>query len=802
MRKIVCLLVALAMTAAACGSSDSGEGATSNDTTEAPSGGEGGDEATADGGTNGGSDTDVTAADDTADTIVVWVPSSLALDAFVEAAVASADADVTIVEAPATYDQTLEAAAAALDAGQLALVPATHGATLVDEGRAQFVGRAFEDEDQTIAEDQLGVWVVAPASGISSFRAQSTLSPEVQEVGEFVQAEAEAYNDSLEQTAAFNAAGEVVEAGAKRYGARVGGSVAARTVAKFAGPVAAVLDFLKTMHDFTVAATEAIEAESNARVSLYDTGMTATAMISDAKRQLCALEAPLIAGDVSPDEARELVDALQRSVSRAANVAVETALELEEAGDERGAAQILQLRERQLQGFFAKLAEIIDEIDRRGQVSLGPGVAEIVEATPENFDQLADILFPVAEGNESTHSNGQLTAISEGETDITGLGQFWWIPAQDGPHLDELLPCGDGAAGPVICGPSDQLADNYTAVIIDFGAPLTLDPGRIFQYAAVFDRDDFPDDNYIARQPYLYDTWDQSDIRYEVAINGGQASLNVTEGPNFSPVSSAARVAIRGNRLMALIPQTEIGGGPHEPAVRMRGTSFWHLGDFGEGPGNEFNIDVYPLVGEPYWLPRDIIAVEGPGALGAGSGAGGSTSIEDPAARANFDEQRSAVGTGLSMFPPAEPTVDDPAPLQSIDDCFANEYFFDNSTIQSVERDAFEYDGVSIQVRYELHDSESAAAGAAAFAGGTVTHRCRLALLNQNGVTATEVLRTVDEPGLFVDSIELGGSGEGLVTQTLSASVGATAIRITTVGPPNREIDDLIAGTIRETFRF
>lgn len=781
MRRIVAMLMVAAILATACSSSDGATDAADGQATPSA------EPEAAD------VDADTANVDDTG--VTIWVPSSLALVDFVEVAVTEGGADVAVIEGAASYDQTLDAAAAALDEGHLALVPATHGEVLVNEGRALFVDRAFEDDDASTAQDQLGVWVIAPPSGISSFRAQSTLSPEMREVGRFVGDEAVAYNDSLQQTSAFNAAGAAVEEGAKRYGARVGGSVAARTIAKAAGPVAAVLDFLKTMHDFTVAATEAIEAESNARISLYDTGLTATAMISDAKRQLCALEAPLVAGDVSPAEARELLDALQRSVSRAANVAVETAADLEEAGDETGAAQILQLRQRQLDGFFEKLAEIIDEIDRQTRVRLGAGVEEVVEESPENFDALANILFGVPEGNESTHSNGRLTTTSAGETDIVGVGQFWWAPAIDGPHLDTLLPCGEGEAGPVVCGSSLELADNYTAVLVDFADVLTRDPQRIYQYAIVFDRDGEPGDNYAAAEPYPLDTWDQSDIRYEIAVNGGQATLNVTEGPNFAPVTSAARVAIRGDRIMALIPQFEIGGGPHDPAVAMRSTSFWHLGDFGEGPDAAFNIDLYPVVGDPYWVPDDIVSVTGP------SGSGAETGVDvDPDERAAFDRQRSDVTDGLAMFSPMEPAPDDSTPLIGVDDCFANEHFFDNSTIRLIERDAFDYDGVSIQVRYELHDSASAAAGAAAFAASSVTHRCRLALLNQNDVTADEVVRTVAEPSLSVDTVRLGGAGEGLVTTTLSASSGSTAVRITTVGPPNSDVENILADTIRSAF--
>lgn len=811
MRRITIIIAAFALTAAGCSSGDddadsSDDGATT--TQAAPDDADSGDGQPTPG-------TDDPTSEGSDGPITIWLPSSLALDSFVEAAVADAPYEVTVIEEPATYSETADAARAALDAGSLVIVPATIGQQLVDDAGAELHTRIFEDDDPEAAATQLGVWLLgapgtptgatienagAPRGSNGPFvmtalrRTPALDAPAQQstvaEVGDFVVEEAKALDDSVRQGKAFEAAGVVVESAATTYGTRVGGSVVARTVAKAAGPVAVVLDFLKTMHDFTVAAMETIDADSNARISLYDTGLAATAMISTATVKLAELEAAINAGQVSRDEAQELIDAMQNSITRASNVAVETAFELGEAGDEANGAQVDQLRERQLGRFFKQLADTIDANDRvpaTPPVVVNPVVDRIIDPTAITVDQSAavgSLLFPTKTGNESMHSNGRQTAVSAGETDITAIGQVWWMPSDGGPGLDSLLPCGDDGGSLTVCG-GRSYTGNYTVAVAELGGPLDFASDKIYQYAFIFDRDGDPGDNYVAGGSYPYDTWDQSDIRYEFWHNGNGSGLSVTEGPNFSAVDTGARFHVEGNTVMAIIPDDEISGGPYDPLVPMRATSFWHLGDYGEGPDQAFNIDLFPVVHDPYWMPSEAVQLMGPGG-------GLATPAPDQATVDSFDAYVTALGSRFEGLMMTEPAPEDTAALESTDECFANAFFSDNPTVVLSQRSDYEADGTSIQVRSEAHDSEAAARGAFGFSGNPVSVNCRAALVDSVGVELIGVERTVETDTLTVDRYELGDGADDLFINVYSAWDGMHFTRINTTGFTDDALHDLI----------
>lgn len=818
MRKTTMLMALLALVASSCSSSgnDDDTSATTDASDDTVT-----DDTVADDGplsTGGDEQSDSDTESSNAGSATIWLPSSLALDTFVIAAFEDAPFDITVLEEPANYDRTTDAARAALDEGHLALVPATIGAELVDEQAAIFLGRFFEDDDPELAATQLGVWLIGTteATGVtiqgaslgniqtdSRFALTAFRSvdgppppPDAQEVINFIGDEEAAYGNSLIQTAEFNTAGAIVETAATSYGTRVGGSIAARHIAKAAGPVAAVLDFLKTMHDFTVAAMETIDAESNARISLFDTGMAATGMISDAGTRLAELRAAVIAGEVSAADAQELVSTLQNAISRASNVATDSAQDLEEAGGESGAAQILQLRQRRLDGFFDQAARTIDEIDARPDddaIVIGPVPDRIIHvrgpSTDQSFGNALGILFDTPVRNQSTHSNGQVDVTSEGETDLLGIGQFLWTPGDGGPDLGALLPCGQSGDAHTLCGGRDYTGD-YTVVLAELGGMIDFDSDRIYQYAFVFDRDSDPGDNYIAGGSFPYDTWDQSDIRYELSVGNGNYALNVTEGPNFTSVDSGAVLHVEGTTIMGVIPRDEIGGGPTDPLVPMRATTFWHLGDFGQGPDQAFNIDLFPVVHDPFWVPDTVVNLSGPP-----GGFGGPPPIE-PAQLDMFEQYRQGIASGFAGFTPVEITPEDPSALAGADECFANEYFFENPTTLVTEREQYEYDSTSIQVRYEAHDSDSAARGMFGFSSSPVSVKCRGALISSVGVELVGVDRTVSDDTLTVDRYEFGEGGDGLFLSVYSTYMDSTFVRVNTTGPANPELDAMIVDTL------
>ena len=747
--------------------------------------------------------------------LTIWLPSSLALDTFMEAVVANASLDATVVEEPATYEEIDAAARVALTADYLVMVPATIGFDLVNSGDGVFVGRIFEDDDPVAAVNQLGVWFVAQhdttrgrlaanSSASANRRQTPSNGPGLgSEVVDFAGAEADALSDSYVQSESFDAAGKLLERLAGAYGNRVGGSLTARAVAKAAGPVASVLDFSYTMYQLEEAVTEMVAAEAGARTAAYDTGLAASAMTSSAILKLKLLEAPVIAGDISPADARLLVEVLTVSVGRADNVANATAEDLEGLGDEADAGQIRQLQVRRKRAFEAAVDDLLEVVDARAteepptviSADTDAALAGLADAadSEQALRQIASAFVDTGEANESMHSDGRQTVVSAGETDVVRAGQLWWTPAVGGQTINDVLPCGTDGATHTLCG--QRIYDGtYTVAVAEFAADLPFESDKLFQYAIVFDRDGDPGDNYSAGSSFPSDTWDQTDLRYEVTFGGGNYGLNVTEGPNFASVTSGARIRIDGTVMTAFIPQDELSGGPTDPLVPMRVTTFSHLGDFGQN--SPFNIDVYPPVGESLWMPPEVVSLTGP-MFGSDENSGPTSSQ-----LAGLDAYQQMFRTSLSGFPAASVPSEDPSLMMGVDECVVNEFFFDNPTALRVDREAFQYEEVSIQVRFELHDSASAARGAAGLTQSQVSLDCRAALLASSGVTVEMPVRQFSNDVGVWDSIDLDASGTALRTSTFSFATNDVVLRITTVGPPNDMVDAEIIGAIGATFGF
>jgi len=684
----------------------------------------------------------------------VWVPSSLALSEFIEVELAEDGIDLAVTEQNATYDEIETKAQAALNNGEAVLVPATIGARLAGAG-AGVAARLFESSDAADAVSQLGVWLLAPPEKNEevSFQpgepAVRTVAVELAQpgpssgadinvVGEVLTIageEADAVLDSKIQTAVFETGAAVVQELAEKYGTRAGGSVGARTIAKAAGPVASVLDFMYTMYQFEEAASEMIEAESRARSSSYETGMTAVAMLSDAHRRLCALKTPLNSGNLDPADAQELIDGLTRSARRAVGVGNQTVTDMNEFGDEANAAQIAQLIESRNATLLAKIIEMTNLATERAElvssstIVSGPITSALTsvlsnESANQAIGGALQVLFGNPEpGNQSVHSNGVLTVQSAGNTDIIRNGQFTFEPGDGGPGMDTLFPCGAGNDGLILCGASAPDQGQFVVVLTEFDGPLPTGPtDRYYQYGVVFDRNDDPIDNYRAGSSFPSDTWDNTDYWVEIAGGPAGMSLTVTDATTSSRVETGARAVISGNTLVVLMPLAEIGGGPNDPAVPFRSTSFWHVGDFGLDPPNEFNIDALPAVGMSLALPGETVLLTGP----SGS------------PRPLFDEKRlndtlDSIAAGLSGFQPETPSVDDPAVLNNEDACWASAQVFGDPTELGRGQLAFSYAGTLVNIRVTVHDSESAARGSARFRHLSVNSGCRDALISSVG---------------------------------------------------------------------
>jgi len=679
------------------------------------------------------------------------MPSSMAATKFVDIALADSGLPVVINEAPATYGETLDAARTAAATNELLLVPATVGAILVEEGASR-IERIFEDEDPEVAVTQLGVWLVASGGGVAPAAAQRSDRGGIMpialaqgsgdnsvnvgdEVGSLLKDEADSIVASKTQTAVLEAAGEVVGTAA----GRMGGSMAARGVAKFAGPVAAVIDFLITMRDFTIAAMDMIDAESAAASSAVDLGYTAVGMLSNANTSLGELEAQIIDGSISPADAREIVEGISSAGERTARIGETAVTQLEELDrDDAGApiGQLVEARRKQLQEKVLEMLGLITDRENRPVVSLGSGSEFLdnfisVLAGPSFEETASEALLKIFTdapvNNESLHSDGIKKVISGGNTDIIRTGQFWYQTPEigSGPGLDELFPCGPT----VLCDYEPLDRGLFTVFTVEVGGDLPAGPSDLrYQYGIVADVNGNAGDNYKATGAYPSDTFDDTDTWYQVQGGPGGLEFSVTDATDFSPIMSGARVAIGGPLMAIIAPQSEVGGGPDAPAVSWRATAFSHTGDYGQsGP---FNIDAFPVVGQPLMLPPAIVKIEGSGSGGPPGDA------VDPAIFDRMDEVGASIGSDLVGFTSVDPAVVDPTVFNDVPECWASQEMLNDASVLGNSRYAFERDGATIEVQLQVHDSESAARGGSGFRLGGVNTSCRESLIGQvDGVT-------------------------------------------------------------------
>ena len=547
--------------------------------------------------------------------------------------------------------------------------------------------------------------------------------------------EAKSIESSRLQTAALDLTADVV----KVVGSRAGASAALRGVAKVAGPVAEVVDFLITVRDLTIAVMDMIDAESAAAISAVDTGYTAVGMLSNANTRLLGLKPQILDGSLSSDDAKELIGSISRAGERTARVGETMVPQLDELDESEAGATIGQLLEAmrlQLQANVVDMLHLVDEREAQPAVSLGSG-SEVLDSfvstlAGPSFEETASeallAVFTTAPAhNESFHSDGKKTVVSGGNTDIIRTGQLWYQPPElgSGPGLDELFPCGPT----VLC--QDEPLDRglLTVFTVEVGGDLPTGPSDLqYQYGIVADVNGIASDNYQASAQFPKDTFDGTDTWYQVQGGPGGLDFSVTDARDFSPIMSGSRLVMDGPLLALIAPQSEVGGGPDAPAVSWRATAFSHTGDYGQsGP---FNIDAFPVVGEPLMLPPAIVKIEGSGSGGPPSDA------VDPAISDRLDEVGASIGSELVGFASVDPAVVDPTVFNDVPECWASQEMLNDASVLGNSRYAFERDGATIEVQLQVHNSESAARGASGFRLGGVNTGCRESLIGQvDGIT-------------------------------------------------------------------
>lgn len=200
-------------------------------------------------------------------------------------------------------------------------------------------------------------------------------------------------------------------------------------------------------------------------------------------------------------------------------------------------------------------------------------------------------------GNTFTASDGASTATAETFTDLTCIGSGI-VPeaALDFPSM----ACKEAAVhcpiGSIVSAPGD--GDHLVLTMVVNGMVPLADPTWLFQYGFVFDSDGAPGNNWAPISAYPLDFFGGADLWIEFLYdpdNGPSVQVSdITAGNTITPrASTAAKVVLVGNVLMAVIPVSEVG----TPAnITYRGSAFKHQGAFVNGP---WNGDAFPAPPDP-----------------------------------------------------------------------------------------------------------------------------------------------------------------------------------------------------------
>ncbi len=192
--------------------------------------------------------------------------------------------------------------------------------------------------------------------------------------------------------------------------------------------------------------------------------------------------------------------------------------------------------------------------------------------------------------------------------EITGYGAFGVsltaaqvAAAFSATNDNPTFPEGQGPEGftihPDISTPMSAGGFVVVYQVVDEPIPLA-DPQRHFQYGFVFDSDGNTFNNYTPPAAFDNDFFRDTDRWYAVTYSPQAGwSLAVTDATNgnLTAVASAARVIIRDNTMLLVVPVTEFA--VPNPAYRV--TSFAHNGDWGLNPPHTWSGDPTPTVHEP-----------------------------------------------------------------------------------------------------------------------------------------------------------------------------------------------------------
>lgn len=208
------------------------------------------------------------------------------------------------------------------------------------------------------------------------------------------------------------------------------------------------------------------------------------------------------------------------------------------------------------------------------------------------------------------------------QVDQVGWGNFMlqFDQSWSGPPPDVVFPCDQdintlppGQDWFTLCPPDAHVngVSSWHVVYSVFDAPIPWgDPDHSYTYAAVFDGDGIPDNNFQWNAPYDWDYWQGTDQWYIVDwMNYNQEWNLYLMGPNGEPFDSNARVVIYDDAVFWIIPSDEFA--VPQPGARV--SSFASTGGWdpenvgGDVNGNDptepltpLTIQVIPVNDPPY----------------------------------------------------------------------------------------------------------------------------------------------------------------------------------------------------------
>jgi len=162
------------------------------------------------------------------------------------------------------------------------------------------------------------------------------------------------------------------------------------------------------------------------------------------------------------------------------------------------------------------------------------------------------------------------------------------------------FPPGPGPEGLTVAAtPSASMtAGEYVTFYLSTDADIPLAGDQLLTYSVVCDSDLDPSNDWVPSPSFPDDFYKGADRWYQLNYAPGAgwtfSCSQVTGGTTVTTVPSAARVIVRGDTVLFVVPRSEFA--VSNPPFRV--TTFAHTGDFGQNPPYTWSGDPTPTVAE------------------------------------------------------------------------------------------------------------------------------------------------------------------------------------------------------------